>query len=100
MEKCFEKLYDSLEQDISLMCNLLNKERNDTIKDERTSSCSVPRTNGDCKTTTNIENTDDTNINIINNLNLNKILDRIEMVIKIITNLNYLEQGTSYLGSG
>jgi hypothetical protein len=41
MEKCFEKLYDSLEQDISLMCNLLNKERNDIVKDEQRSPISI-----------------------------------------------------------
>jgi hypothetical protein len=42
-----------------------------------------------------------TNCDIINKYHLDKILNRIELVIKIITNVNVLEQGgTSYLGNG
>jgi hypothetical protein len=107
MEKCFEKLYDSLEQDISLMCNLLNKERNDIVKDEQRSPISIlPNKRVDEKDKTLInnqftENTESTNCDIINKYHLDKILNRIELVIKIITNVNVLEQGgTSYLGNG
>jgi hypothetical protein len=107
MEKCFEKLYDSLEQDISLMCNLLNKERNDIVKDEQRSPISIlPNKRVDEKDKTLInnqftENTKSTNCDIINKYHLDKILNRIELVIKIITNVNVLEQGgTSYLGNG
>ena len=107
MEKCFEKLYDSLEQDISLMCNLLNKERNDIVKDEQRSPISIlPNKHVDEKDKTLInnqftENTESTNCDIINKYHLDKILNRIELVIKIITNVNVLEQGgTSYLGNG
>ena len=107
MEKCIEKLYDSLEQDISLMCNLLNKERNDIVKDEQRSPISIlPNKRVDEKDKTLInnqftENTKSTNCDIINKYHLDKILNRIELVIKIITNVNVLEQGgTSYLGNG
>ena len=152
MEKCLEKLYDSLEQDICLICNLLNKERNDIEKCEEflhnrtTSGTEKDRTKpsttkslksalptgakpsqNEVRQTTDISillseivnkkdktfvdnsctenqatsNNESKYCNIINKSHTDKILNRIKLVIKIITNLNVLEQeGTSYLGSG
>ena len=99
LEKCFENLYNSLEQDISLICSSFAKERTDNKQEISDKPEAKPEDISEKPAIPMVlesigQEVQDTN-------NFEKIKKRIDLTINLLVELNNLDQsGTNYLGDG